>query len=186
MKALSNWLSRVSSGRIALISLAVFLAFTVLVLPSQARDASAISGEAGTPDLSFFYAPTDLYEMAEAYGESGRAEYIRARFTFDLVWPLIYTLFLVTAISWILQKASPPDSWARGLNLLPLFGASFDYLENVTTSLVMWRYPQQTPLVDWLASIFTPLKWIIIFASFILLVVGIVVVVRNAIQGQTQ
>lgn len=187
MTRLSQWLLRVSNGKVALFSLVIFLAFTALVLPGQASGASEFSGEAGTPDLSFFYTPDVLYQMAEAYGESGRAQYIRARFTFDLAWPVVYTLFLVTALSWILQRTVSPGSRAGRLNLIPLFGAVFDYLENISTSLVMWRYPQQTAVVDWLASLFTPVKWSLIFAAFVILVVGLVVLVRmwvREIRGQ--
>ena len=42
------------------------------------------------------YSTSDLYEMAQSYGADGRGLYVKARFTFDLVWPLVYTLFLVT------------------------------------------------------------------------------------------
>lgn len=184
MTGLSIWVHEVSNGKVALVSLAIFLAFTALVLPGQARGATEISGEAGTPDLSFFYTPDDLYEMAEAYGEEGRREYIRARFTFDLAWPAVYTLFLVTAISWVFKNALPSKSWAQRLNLLPLFGAVLDYLENISTSLVMFRYPQRTPLIDWMASAFTPSKWIFISAAFGFLTVGVVLIVRNRIIGK--
>jgi hypothetical protein len=178
MTRLSQWLLRVSNGKVALISLVIFLVFTALFLPDQASRADEVSAEAGTPDLSFFYTPDDLYRMAEAYGGEGRVEYIRARFTFDLAWPVVYTLFLVTALSWILQRVASPGYRVKRLNLVPLFGAVFDYLENISTSLVMWRYPQETAVVDWLASLFTPAKWSLIFAAFVILVVGLVVLVR--------
>ena len=181
MKALSEWLYKVSSGKNVLISLVIFLAFTTLVLPGQSRGATEFSGEAGTPDLTFFYTPDELYEMADAYGEAGRRAYIQARFTFDLAWPVVYTLFLVTAMSWTFQRAVSPGSWVQILNLIPLFGALLDYLENISTSVVMWRYPQLTTAVDWLASASTPLKWINISAAFVLLIVGVLIVVRNII-----
>ena len=65
----------------------------------QAADTEIYAEEVGTPDLSLYYSPNELYRMADAYGVSGRAEYIRVRFTFDLIWPLIYTFTLVTVIS---------------------------------------------------------------------------------------
>jgi hypothetical protein len=101
MTGLSDWLYKVSSGWAALISLGIFVAFTALVLPDQAKSASEVSGDARTPDLSFFYTPNELLEMAESYGEDGRDAYIKARFTFDLAWPVVYTLFLATSISWV-------------------------------------------------------------------------------------
>lgn len=113
--------------------------------------------------------------MAEAYGPQGRAEYVRARSTFDVVWPLVYGLFLVTALSWTAGKTFAPLSRWRRFNLLPLLGLLFDYLENLSTSLVMLRYPAKTALVDTLAPIFTASKWIFLGASFVLLLVCIAV-----------
>jgi len=175
VKRISDWLRGVSTGWVVLSALLIFLLFTALVLPQQAAKAEQETGSADSPDTSFFYSPGDLYRMAEAYGEGGRRAYIRARFTFDLVWPLVYTLFLATAISWAFGRAFAPDSpWQRA-NLAPLLGALFDYLENLSTSLVMLRYPARTPVLDVLAPVFTALKWGFIGASFVLLLGGVVV-----------
>jgi hypothetical protein len=155
--------------------LILFLLFTALVLPGQAAKAEMDSGGAGSPDTSFYYTADDLYRMAEAYGEGGRRAYVRARFTFDLIWPLVYTAFLCTGISWLNRRAFGPDSPFQRANLAPVLGALFDYLENVSTSLVMIRFPSETPVVDGLAAIFTVVKWILVNSSFVLLLVGAVV-----------
>lgn len=181
---LSDWLRKVSSGWVALVALVVFALFTALVLPRQAASADTTAAEAGTPDLSFYYSVDDLYRMADAYGEEGRRAYIRVRFTFDLLWPLVYTFFLATAISWLynwgFREGSP---WQRA-NLAPLLAMLFDYLENITTSLVMLRYPTPTPLVGWLAPITTSLKWVFVGGSFILLAVGVLAVIWGRIKSR--
>ena len=174
-KRFSDWLRRVSKGWVALSALLIFLLFSALVLPQQATKAEQETGSPDSPDTSFFYSPSDLYRMAEAYGEQGRQAYIRARFTFDLVWPLVYTLFLTTSISWVLGKAFAPDSRWQRANLMPILGALFDYLENLSTSLVMLRYPEQTAVVDALAPVFTTLKWLFLGVSFLLLFAGVAV-----------
>lgn len=185
-KKLSDWLHRVSSGWVALVALVVFVLFTALVLPRQAASAEESAAEAGTPDLSFYYSPGDLYRMAEAYGEDGREAYIRVRFTFDLLWPVVYTFFLATAISWLYARGfSESSPWQRA-NLAPVLGMILDYLENISTSLVMLRYPQPTPVVTWLAPIFTSLKWVFVGGSFLLLVVGIVALLWGWIRGSAQ
>lgn len=172
---LSNWLYKLSAGWVALVGLVIFLLFTLLVLPGQSRKAERISQGAGSPDTSFSYSAGDLFQMADAYGEQGRQEYVRARFTFDLVFPLVYTFFLLTSVSWVLARAFPSLNRWRLLNLLPLAGMLFDYLENITASLVMLRYPAPAGLAGALAAIFTPLKWVLIGLSFLLLVIGIAV-----------
>ncbi len=173
-KRISDWLRRVSVGWVALLALLVFVLFSGLVLPQQAAKAEQETGGSDSPDTSFFYTPSDLYQMAESYGEVGRQAYIRARFTFDLIWPLVYAFFLTTAISWTFGRAFPSDSRWQGANLTPLLGTIFDYLENVSTSLVMFRYPDQTMVVDVLAPLFTVVKWGLLGASFVLLLGGLV------------
>jgi hypothetical protein len=170
IKKISSCLNQVSRGWVVVAALAIFVLFSALVLPGQAAKSET---DAGTPDLSLYYSPTKLYEMAEAYGENGRQAYIQARFTFDLAWPLVYTFFLSTAISWFTNKWFAPGSrWQRG-NLAPLFGAVFDYLENLSTSLVMIRYPDRTPIIDILAPVFTLVKWVFVAGSFVLLLAAI-------------
>ncbi len=173
IKRVSDWLTKISTGWITLSALIIFVLFSALVLPNQASKAEAETGDAGGPDTSLFYAPDDLYQWAKAYGAAGRAAYIRARFTFDVIWPLVYTLFLVTAISWVYSKAFRAGSRWQRLNLMPILGAAFDLLENTSTSIVMGRYPDQTPLIDMLAPVFTLLKWVLIGTSFASLVIGV-------------
>lgn len=178
-RKISERLHRLSTGRVALAGLIIFLLFTALVLPGQSRQAESSAGGAGSPDTSFFYAPSDLYAMAEAYGPEGRQAYVRARATFDVAWPIAYTLFLGTAISWLFGKAFPPGSPWRLANLVPVLGLLLDYLENASTSLVMARYPARTPVIDLLAPLFTAAKWVFVAGSFLVLVAGIIALVAR-------
>jgi hypothetical protein len=173
LKQISTWLNKISTGWVALIALIIFGSFIALVLPIQSAQTKATSNGADSPDMSFFYSADDLYQMAEAYGGQGRAAYIRVRFTFDLLWPLVYVFFLATNISWVNQKAYAKDSRWQLLNFAPLAAGLFDYLENICTALVMFRYPAHTPVVDRLAPLFTFAKWGILDGSFVILFVGI-------------
>jgi hypothetical protein len=170
MKKIINWLHQISTGWVALAALIVFILFTALVLPQQAEQAAAYSGEAGSPDTSFFYSADQLYQIAEAYGPNGREAYIRARLTFDVVWPLVYVAFLITAIGWLTQQTGLRDTHNKTLILLPILGLVFDFLENGATSVVMARYPSKTPLLASLAGYFTAVKWVFVAASFLVLI----------------
>ncbi|MFN8433627.1 MAG: hypothetical protein U0V18_06380 [Anaerolineales bacterium] len=173
LNRLSNFFYSLSTGWVTLTGLLVFVLFMIFVLPQQAQKAEAYSG--GTsPDTSYIYSARDLYQMAEEYGVEGRSAYIYARFTFDLVFPLAYLFFLTTSISWLLKHGLSENSRWRMLNLFPLAGAIFDYLENISTSLVLGRYPSQTPVIDVLAPVFTAIKWFFVNGSFVLLLVAIV------------
>lgn len=170
MKTLSTWMIKVSKGWLALAFTLLMVAFMIWVLPDQSAKADIYAGEAGSPDTSFFYRPEQLFQIAEAYGEAGRQAYIRARFTFDLVFPLVYGVFLITCISWFLGRSSKPDSRLRLLNLVPVAGVGFDFLENIAASLVMGVYPSRLGWGAVLASSFTLIKWVFVYGSFIVLV----------------
>lgn len=182
MTKISEWLHRISTGWATLLCLVIFLLFTALVLPGQSTLAEETSGGAGSPDTNFFYTTADLYRMAESYGEAGRAAYIRARFTFDLIFPLVYTAFLATAISGLFRRGFPAGSRWQLVNLAPILGAIFDFLENISAALVMGRYPALTPVVDALAPLFSIIKWIFVIGSFALLVIGLAAFVVKRIK----
>lgn len=126
------------------------------------------------PGLLFLYTADDLYQMAEQYGEAGRSAYIHARFTFDLIWPLAYLFLLVVLLS-VLYRVLPVKSPWRWVNLIPVLGWAMDMFENVGASLIMYRYPERTPVLVELTPIFTLLKWCLIYASFALLVPGVLI-----------
>ena len=174
MKKLSTWINKISSPFVTLVCFVIFLIFTALVLPSQADDAQDYSGEIGSPDTSFYYSAEELYQFAEAYGPPGRSAYIRARLTFDVIWPLVYLAFLTTAISWAYQKTNREGVIWQHLNIIPLFGLIFDYFENAAAAVVMAHFPDTTPILPQLAGVFTALKWIFIVGSFAVLVLGLI------------
>lgn len=110
MRALSNFLHRISTPLTILLSTLVFIIFSATVLPAQSAAAAQYSGNSGSPDLSFFYTPNRLYLMAEEFGSTGRDAYLYARFTFDLAFPFVYGLFLSIWIGWLTKKLSQkPD-----------------------------------------------------------------------------
>jgi hypothetical protein len=174
MWEISNWIQAKSTGRVALAALALFVAFASTVLPAQSSAAAAASQGVGSPDLSLVYSPAVLYHMAERYGPDGRTAYIRARASFDVIWPAVYLVFLTTAISWLYGKAaSDRHRWQLG-NLLPVGAVALDLMENLSTSIVMIRFPAPSPLAASLAPLFTFMKWGLVSASMVLLVVWMV------------
>ena len=180
---LSSILIRTSTGKVALLSVLVFLAFGALVLPREAVRAERVSGGAGSPDTTLLYSRDELYTLAEEYGPVGRSAYVRARYTFDIAFPLVYGFFLATTISWFLAKVTGAGSRLRMINLIPVLGVLFDFLENLSTSIVMLRYPQETDPVAALAPIISLVKWIFVYGSFVVLGVLVLIWVIKRIKG---
>ena len=67
------------------------------------------------------------------------------------------------------------------MNLAPVLAMVMDYLENITVSTVMYRFPEQTPVVAALAPVFTLLKWILVGTSIALLFFGLVILASRRI-----
>jgi len=172
LKMLSSWCYRVVTLPVLIAALVLFILFMILVLPNMAGQLTDMTGVAVSPDTSFIYSAKDLYAMAEAYGEEGRAYYICSRFTFDLIWPAVYLFFLMATITYLFRFLSPENP-LRLVNLLPFAGAFFDLLENSAASLVIYRYPLTSSFAAWLAPVFTFFKWIFIGLSFFALILGL-------------
>lgn len=168
-KSLSKYLIRRSGKLPTLISILVFFLFIFIVLPHESDKMASYSGESGSPDLYFIYNPDLVFQIADIYGESGRQEYIRSRMTFDIVWPIVYAFFLITAISAFWRRH--PDKWPslKVLNLMPIAAVIFDQFENLGAAMVMMHWPQKSLPWALTAAIATPLKWILVGTSFLLL-----------------
>ncbi len=133
---------------------------------------SSTSGGAGSPDTSLYYSADELLHLAEAYGEGGRAAYLRARWGFDLAFPAVYGFFLTTATAWAFARTCGPGSRWNLASLVPLGAVLFDLLENTATSIVMARYPASVPLAAGMAGWFTLTKWALVTGSMALLGYG--------------
>lgn len=187
LRMYSRSLQRLSSGPVALLTAAIFVVFMVVVLPAQAAESAAISGVDATPDTMIFYTAGELYDLAEAMGETGRSHYIRSRFTFDVIWPVVYVTFFATTIGWLAQCGFAPASRWQMANLLPFVAVIFDALENLSASLALARYPAPTPIVAELAGVFTLLKWVsVALTSLTLIVVLVAAAVQRIIDQRRQ
>lgn len=140
----------------------IFTFFIVFILPYESNQ-SLSYGIDKSPDTSIFYTGETLYDLAESYGEDGRAFYVKQRFTFDLFWPIAYGLFL-TAITGYLC-ATFRDKRLKFLIFIPIFSVIFDYLENMMASIVIYRYPNPTFLLPYLSGYMTLIKWSLIVIS---------------------
>lgn len=178
----ADWLARRVRWWVAAAGLALFVGFLVLVLPAQAAAGEFYTSLHPAPDTERWYSPEDLYAASQAWGETGRAAYVRARVTFDVIWPLAYGIFLLTGLSWVWARATRPGSRWRRIALLPVLVVALDYAENVCTATVVARYPARTPVLDALAPVFTAAKWLTLSGCFALLVVGIGVAVVAAVR----
>lgn len=157
----------------------LFLIFIIFILPNETAVLSSYGIEQ-SPDTSIFYTSQTLYRLADEYGELGRDFYITQRFTFDLIWPVIYGLFLLSSISFLAYRINNPKY--KYFIYLPLLAMLFDYLENITVSITMSRYPILTPITSHLAGFMTLFKWSILSLVVISLVYLLSIYIYNVIK----
>lgn len=181
LHSLSAWCYHLMKPWTAAAATVLMVLFMVIVLPQEADRSSQITGSSRSPDTSLFYTPSELYDIAEEYGEEGRAYYIRSRFSFDIIWPAVYLLFLVSMLSQVYRTLQMPRAW-KLLNMLPAAAVLLDFLENTTVSLVMFQYPQQMIPAAAAAGVFTFLKWVFIALSFTALAAGGLLQLRSRIM----
>lgn len=119
---------------------AVFVVFAFTVLPAKAADAALYTPVGASFDTSLFYTPAQAIERAFSYGEDGRAAYIFDRWTFDLAFPLVYGLFMLSAWAFSIKRLSAGPGKGKpayGWLLVPALGIALDFAENTAVTLLM-------------------------------------------------
>lgn len=159
------WLLILSSG--------LFLVFMVIVLPVQAQQAAEYASDSQSPDTSFLLGPSELYDIAAAYGPTGRRQYIQARWTFDVIFPLVYGLFFFSAINSTLRRVWPNRPWLSRLALLAPAAIAADLLENSALSGLMALYPRQIAGLAILATALSTLKWLLVSLAMVVALGGL-------------
>lgn len=174
MKNAAALCKRISTVPVLVIAVLLFAGFVGYILPHHKVQAEKYTGAAGTPDLSFFVQPEAVYAMAEAYGEEGRQKYIISKFTIDAVWPFVFTLLYLVAISLSFGYVHGERSARWGM--LALSTLVLDYLENVLGAIVMGLYPARISALTWGLSLTTTLKWISMTVVSLLFCYGVMAV----------
>lgn len=138
-------------------------------------------GEGKSPDTSLLYSAEDLYDMAQGYGGSGRELYIKLRWTFDVVWPIVYTSFLVL---WIIKLSAYVHikRFPSYLFIFPILGMGFDFLENIGSTIVMMRYPLGSGIIARITPLMTFLKWATLSGSILIFLALIVLSIVTKIK----
>ena len=117
------------------------------------------SPDHGLPDQLLWYSPSELHKILGAWGLVGRDFYRTALFPLDLLFPPLYSAFLLLCVLYMLKKVNPAGAWWYVLPLLPAVGGVCDLLENagVFTSSVL--YPDRWEWLGWATGSMTAAKW---------------------------
>lgn len=160
-EAILNLLDKLYQAKlkyVVLSTLAYIFAFTV-ILPQMSMIVEQVSKVSVTPDSDFFYTLERLIQIRSLYSKAGVQAYVQTRFTYDLLWPIIYTFFTISTIGYF-SKNLKKTRVISGIYFLPIGAFCFDILENSLCSLFFMKIG---PLwLGHLASLFSAIKWIMV------------------------
>ncbi len=155
-------LAKYASVKMSLFLLLLLMVFNALIMPYLAGDSQAIP-----LDLQFAYTPEQAYELISSYSEDNRHRYMIAEMTTDIVYPIVYTLFLSLTLLLIFPN--------RGkIALIPYIIFIADMLENTGIVTMLYQYPKELYTVALITSVFSTIKWSIVMVVTVILIVGFI------------
>jgi hypothetical protein len=149
------------------VSVALLAVFMATILPAKAADAASYTPARAAFDTSFFYTPAQAIERVGLYSPEGRAAYVYDRWTFDLVWPVVYGFFLLSGWAFGLSRLVPEKDGERDRGRavwlsVPALAVFFDFIENTAVTVLMLSYPASPLVVAVIASVGTTIKWVLV------------------------
>ncbi len=145
-----------------IISIVLLVFSMILILPLLKNSLKSVSETSLTPDISFGYGLEQLKEIRQIYGEDGAKEYFFSRFTYDVIWMIIYFYFLLNMFAFLLNGLK--SKWILLFKSLPFIALCFDFFENVFCSLYFF-YGQE--IVGVMAATSSLIKWCALILALI-------------------
>ena len=123
---------------------------------------------AGPPplDLKFTHSPEVTYKTFNAMSSEQRKGYMIGELTTDIIYPIIYTLFLSFSLLLLFNGS-------RIIPIIPHGALIADVFENLSIFPLLKMYPKEIDWLAWVSSIFTTIKWLFVFISLLLLIAGL-------------
>jgi hypothetical protein len=180
---------RMANGKVLIPLFIVVFLFGWFTFAWRNETLKTLSGnftlENGKPtlDSDCFYTAEKAYDLFNKLGDDGRLFYAWTEITLDLIFPVLYTLFLSLLLIFIFRKLSN-FKFQRALVLLPLMAMLFDFCENALIAFLLFAYPKKYIWIAVVASLSTKLKWIFVFASLAAIFYGLIrLVIRYLGKG---
>lgn len=122
------------------------------------------------PDALFFYTADDLFNIFSNYSLIERENYIHASHLFDILYPIIYTIFLFIPLS-LLSKKNEFTKFLKIINFSPFIAFFSDIIENNLIIYNLKHFEHFNFKLAQITGYFTLIKWTFIYLSLILIVV---------------
>jgi hypothetical protein len=179
LEAILKW----ASWRNILILWGIFVAFNLLVIGPAYGRIEALSGGVGAIDFLIVYRPEKAYDMIAAYGEQGRRYYATIALTLDTLFPLLSALTFGFTLARVFHRTFSREGVLHRALFVPFGAMVADLLENAAIVTMLLSYPRRSAAVALLASSFSTVKWTAVAAETLLVVIGLIAWLVNALRG---
>lgn len=128
------------------------------------------------------YDPDYVKTLFQQLGEDGRNFYLYYQIPLDLIYPFLFATSISLMLYWFFEKLVIPNSKIFYASLIPVFAASFDYLENFGIIAMLSIYPDFSFLLAQITSVFSLLKSSLVSVSFTILIITIIIFLVQKIR----
>jgi hypothetical protein len=133
-------------------------------------------------DLMFVgYSPQYVASFLDTIGEEGRKLYLMHQIPLDLIYP---GLMAVTGALFIALFSNTINRRLGVIMFVPIFGAVFDYLENIMVAVMLYSFPNIPEPIVTIASISTIFKTILDTLYLVSLMVLFVIFIYKVMRGK--
>ena len=165
-----GWLSAGASGKVVVVSLAIWMASGVVLFTGGPYNAVRSAGGATLLEERFGYSPSEAFDWLQSLGPAGREAY-RSFQWFDSVNAIFMAIALTLSLVFTLGRLTSEHNWLRLAILLPALGLLSELVENMLLLILLSQFPSGSAGTVNLAATITPIKLVIGFTAlpFVLL-----------------
>lgn len=173
---MNNLIRKYSTGKIVLIFFIVCnLVYVIMVAFTIPKTAEFAGGMKLLDMLPGGYDFNYVQQLFLALGQKGRHTYLFLQLPFDLVYPALFALSYCLLLAYFLKKLHRQNSWLLYGCYLPFVGGTADYLENMGIINLLLQFPDITPRLVQVTSLFSVVKSSATTLYFVLLLIVLVV-----------
>ena len=160
----------------------IFIGYLVLVMMGKGAAFEVADSNMRSLGTSLGFDQADIHAFLSARSK----EMITAYITFNQVWDVLFgVIYGLMYVVWVSVLLKPLSHKVGGLNLVPFLQVLFDWLENYQLALLANQYLNDgmiSPANGKLASVFSMFKWACASLTYILIVIGIILMIRRAVK----
>ena len=177
MKRTSQFFYQNSNLKVVFLITAIFMGYLILVMIPKATGFELSSSNVKSLGTSFGFDQSDITTFFNTRTDVMIDAYINFNQVWDALFGLIYGLMYVV---WVSVLFKPFFNKVGSINLIPLAQVLFDWLENYTLGTLAQQYLVDGTITSStadLASGFCMIKWIFSGLTYILILVGIILLI---------